>query len=75
MNITTDPEDIERAGRVRELMNDYLRNMTPQERDRRMQIHLAQARGPVMNGYLLRKAMDFGLRIRAGRDVEDPDGR
>ena len=69
-----DAETIERGRRVVELMNDQLRNMTPQERDRRMQVHLAQARGPVMNGYLLRRAMDFGIRIRAGRAAEANDG-
>ena len=40
-----DKEALRRAMRVRQLMNDRLLAMTPQERDRLMQVHLAQARG------------------------------
>ena len=65
-----DQDTLSRAMRVRQLMNDRLRNMTPQERDRLMQIHLAQARGTIMNAYLLRAAMNFGIRIRAMRAAE-----
>ncbi len=69
-----DPDTIKRAYRVRELMNEYLCNRTPQERDRIMQIHLAQARGTAANAHLLCQAMDFGIRIRAMRAAENADG-
>jgi hypothetical protein len=49
------------------MMNERLRSMTPQERDRTMQIHLAQARGVVRNGDLLRQAVDRALEIQASR--------
>lgn len=43
-------------------------NMTPPERDRMMQGHLAQARGAVRNGDLLRQSTDAILRMRAAAD-------
>ena len=48
-----DQESIERAGRLRRVINEHLRNRTPQERDRTMQVFLAQARGPLRNVMLL----------------------
>ena len=47
--------------------------MTPQVRDRMMQVFLAQARGPVRNGDLLRQAVDRALRMRAV--AKSADGR
>jgi hypothetical protein len=64
-----DPEDTARASRVRELMDDYLRNRTPQERDRLMQIHLAEARGPAMNAWLLSESMDWALTRKSRRNA------
>lgn len=46
------------------------------ERDRRMQVYFAQARGPLRNGDLLRASTDRMLRIRASRsgsEVETMD--
>jgi hypothetical protein len=48
-------------------MNERLQNLTPQARDRMMQVHLAQARGPVRNGDLLIDAIDTMLKIGAAR--------
>lgn len=56
--------DLARAMRVRELINESLRNRTPQERDRLLQIHLAQARGPKLNAWLLRQSTNAMLTIR-----------
>lgn len=53
------------------MMNEYIRNMTDAERDRLMQVHLAEARGIQMNAYLLRKAMDFAIRMRAASHRKD----
>lgn len=47
-----------------EMTNDRLRNMTSQERDRTMQIYLAQARGPARNVALLCEMTDMLLRAR-----------
>lgn len=63
--MTTDDRDtIEGAMRLQRLMNEYLSTMTPQERDRLMQIHLAQARGPVRNAMLLCEMTAMLLRAR-----------
>ncbi len=59
-----DQESIERAVRLRRMMNEYLRNRTPQERDRTMQIHLAQARGSVANVLGLRQMTNFIMQMR-----------
>lgn len=67
---THDRANVERATRLCQMMNDRLRTMTPQERDRMMQIHLAQARGPVRNGDLLRQAVDRALDIQVARAGE-----
>lgn len=60
----TDEETLQRAMRVRHLMDDRLHTMTPQERDRLMQVHLAQARGPVRNATLLLEMTSMLLRAR-----------
>jgi hypothetical protein len=48
--------------------------MTPQQRDRWMQVFLAQARGPVRNGDLLRTGMDRALHILATRRDKEAQG-
>ncbi len=60
----SDTDTIKRAERLRRMMNEYIRTMTPQERDRMMQVHLAQARGPVANARLLRAMTNFWLRVK-----------
>jgi len=60
-------ENLERADRLRQLMNDAIRNLSPQERDRRMQIHLAQARGPLANAKLLCDATNLAIRMNASK--------
>ena len=67
-----DADCIERAVRLRQMMNEYLRNRTPQQRDRIMQIHLAQARGPLANALLLRQMANFMIRAKKAQR-EDPD--
>lgn len=56
-----------RVMRLRAMMNDVIRNSSPQERDRRMQVHLAEARGPVANATLLRSSIALMLRMKAAR--------
>ena len=63
-----DVETARRAMRLREMTREMLVNMTPPERDRMMQVHMAQARGPVGNGDLLRQSTDALLMMRAGED-------
>ncbi len=61
---THDEGTIERAMRLRRMMNEHLHMRTPQERDRTMQVHLAQARGPVRNAMLLFEMTAMLLRAR-----------
>lgn len=58
---TSNQGDIQRAIALRKIMNDYIRNKTPQERDRMMQVHLAQARGMKLNTKLLCQTMNSML--------------
>ena len=69
-SLKSDKDAIERAMRVRELMNVVIRNTSAQKRDRRMQVYLAQARGKVRNGDLLRQSIDFALRLKAAQSGE-----
>lgn len=69
---TTDPDTLERAVRLRRMTADYLRAMSPQERDRMMQVHLAQARGPQKNLELLRRMTARMARIRNRHADETP---
>jgi hypothetical protein len=64
---------IERATRLRRMTAEYVRDMKPHERDRLMQVHLAQARGPIKNVMLLRQMTATVLRIRKGRQTEVND--
>ena len=59
-----DPDTIERATRLRRIMNEFITTMTPQERDRVMQVHLAQARGPIGNGEALRLLTNAFIHAR-----------
>ncbi len=68
---TTDPDTLERAVRLRRMTADYLRAMSPQERDRMMQVHLAQARGPAKNLELLRSMTAMMVRIKKARQEQD----
>ena len=52
------------AERLRFLTDAMVKTLTPQERDRTMQIHLAQARGPVRNAMLLCDMTAMLLRAR-----------
>ena len=67
----TDPDTIARAVQLREMTRDMLANMSPQERDRMMQRHLAQARGPVRNAVLLRHMTAMILRARKAAQVQE----
>jgi hypothetical protein len=70
VNVDDEAVALERAGQVRRVMNLALTTQTAQQRDRDMQIHLAAARGGALNALLLRRSMDFYLRIRAARRRE-----
>ena len=60
----TDQETMNRFRTICEMTDDRLRNMTSQERDRTMQLHFAQARGPTRNVMLLCEMTDMLLRAR-----------
>ena len=68
-----DPDTIDRAVRLRQMTAEYLRSMTPQERDRLMQIHLAQARGPEANAMLLRRMTASMLRIKKAQQEAESE--
>ncbi|MBU0718947.1 MAG: hypothetical protein KJ749_11915 [Planctomycetes bacterium] len=67
------PETAERAMQLRRMTAERLRTMTPQERDRVMQVHLAQARGPVANAMLMRQLTATMLRIKKTRQETESD--
>ncbi len=71
----TDPDTLERAVRLRLMTAEYLRAMSPQERDRMMQVHLAQARGPAKNLELLRSMTAMMVRIRKAQREQDSKNR
>ncbi len=73
MNLVNDPESLERAERQFRTIGEYLTHETPQERDRRLQVFLAQARGPLKNLRLLLESTAFLLRAR--RAMQSPDTR
>lgn len=66
--VIDDPETQTRAMRLRRMMQEFLVNQTPQERDRMMQGHLAQARGPEGNAAALRRLMEFAIKLRKSRE-------
>ena len=65
-----DSGTIARAIQLRRMTAEYIRDIKPQERDRLMQVHLAQARGAIKNVMLLRQMTATVLRIRKGRQTE-----
>lgn len=67
----TNQDATERAVRLRRMTAEYLRAMSPQERDRMMQVHLAQARGPAKNLELLRSMTAMMVRIRKAQREQD----
>jgi len=68
--LVSDTSTVERANCVIQITNEAIGNLSSQERDRLMQVHLAQARGPVRNGDLLRQGVDRALDIRNARAGE-----
>lgn len=69
--MTYDAEAMERILKLRAIMNDWLKRRSAQQRDREMQVHLAEARGSIQNALLLRQAYNFAIRLRAIRT--DPE--
>jgi|GEM_PF-2662492 len=57
------------------MTDEHLSNMPPQDRDRMMQVHLAQARGATRNGDLLWQMTDAILMMRAGLTLPSEGGR
>ena len=70
MNVN-DKETVARAEQLRRMMTDYLRNMSDAERDRMLQVHLAQARGGLLNAELMRRMTAFILRARAAQHTKE----
>jgi hypothetical protein len=50
-----------------------MQRRSAQQRDRDMQVHLAEARGPIQNALLLRRAYNFAIRLRLNRTDSEPD--
>ena len=63
-------DNMARAEQLRKAVAERLRTMTPQERDRRMQTLLAQARGPAGNALLLRQMTAMILAARAAQQAD-----
>lgn len=61
----------DRAELLRKMMQKYLQELTPQDRDHIMQTHLAQARGPKKNAELLRLMTDSVLRMKQNQTKKD----
>ena len=64
-----DNDTVERAMRLRRMIADRLKNMTPQEQDRLMQTYMAQARGPIGNAMVLRQMAAAIARAREANQV------
>ena len=69
--MTYDPEAMERVLKLRAIMNDWLSRRSAQQRDRDMQVHLAEARGPIQNALLLRHAYNFAIRLRTSQTAPE----
>lgn len=54
----------ERAACLNAVLNRAIRDLTPQERDRRLQSHFAQARGPLRNLQLMFETTTMILHAR-----------
>jgi len=72
MSWEEDPDTIKRAVQLRKKTARWLKAMPPQQRDRMMQVHLAQARGPVANITLLRQMTSIMLRIKNSQKETGP---
>jgi hypothetical protein len=70
--VAHDPDTQVRALRLRRMMDEFLAAQTPQERDRMMQLHLAQARGPKGNARALVQLMDFAIKVRKEAGPRSP---
>ncbi len=68
MEPLNDTDQGKRAERLWTLMDHYIKRMTPQQRDRILHVHLAQARGPVRNLRLL--CDSTALLLRARRTIQ-----
>ncbi len=60
-----DADTMTRATRLCEMMNEFITQMPPWKRDRMMQIHLAQARGPMENARLLAAMTNAMIQLRS----------
>ncbi|MEE9294402.1 MAG: hypothetical protein V3W34_05480 [Phycisphaerae bacterium] len=71
-----DNDTVEQAMRLRRMIADRLKNMTPQEQDRLMQTYMAQARGPIGNAMVLRQmaAAIAGAREANETQLRNPSG-
>ena len=69
--MTYDAEAMERVLKLRAIMNDWLRHRSAQQRDRDMQVHLAEARGPMQNARFIRCAYNFAIRLRSSRTAPE----
>ncbi len=66
--MTADEQELTRKFEILCRRTDkYLKNMTPQQRDRVKQVHLAQARGPKRNCDFLAQMTDMILLLRAAQ--------
>lgn len=61
----------ERLERVARMTDDFFTNLSAQDRDRMLQVHLAQARGPALNGDLLCEMTDLLFALRRGLERND----
>jgi hypothetical protein len=64
-----DDESVLRFIRACELTDSRLASMSPAERDRMLQTHLAAARGPERNLQLMFEMTDFLLSLRHEQEV------
>ena len=64
-------DDTERASRVMDVIAEHFRGMTPQDKDRLMQLRLAEARGPVRNAKLLCEMTSLLLRARQINQLQE----
>lgn len=65
------PDEVDRAVRLRKMTDELLNSMSPSQRDRMMQTHLAQARGARLNALLMRQVTDTLLRLQAQRSPSE----
>lgn len=71
MGSVAEREQLERAAEIRRLVKERIETMTPQERDRIMQSNLAQARTDEQNARVMRDMLNFMIRMKMMRELED----